>query len=205
MADYSKEPDPETKRLRQPDHVQVNEEEEQFVADDIARTLTTDFTNPPQLRSRVGLALKELIKQNFTRNATIVMDSGVGTYPERVRYVHVRAKMDTGCDDNLVTMELVEKAGIDRSMLLEIPENETVELRGLEGAKCTPMYETDLRWYQDGDMKMRQHRFYVVEEGPFDMLIGSRRFAQDPGSHDNPALIVSRLKTKKGVSFYILG
>lgn len=124
---------------------------------------------------------------------------GSGSYPERVRYVHIRAKMDTGCDDNLVTMELVTKAGIKKSTLLDIPEDENIELHGLEGVKCTPLYQVDLKWYQDGDMKMRQQRFYVVQDGPFDMLIGSRRFAQDLGAHEHPALIVGRLKEKKGL------
>lgn len=197
MVDYSDETSTAKSRLTQLEHVQISEEGDDFVADRIARTLTTDLATRTQ-RNTVGLALKDLIKQNFTRNATLVVDSGVGTFPERVRYVHVRAKMDTGCSDNLITMELVEKAGIPTSMLFEIPEDELVDLQGLEGAKCTPLYEVHLTWYQDGDMKMRESSFYVIKDGPFDMLIGSRRFAQD--LHDNPALIVGRLKKKKGLS-----
>ncbi|KAL8936871.1 MAG: hypothetical protein Q9211_003976 [Gyalolechia sp. 1 TL-2023] len=197
MATYFEEPDTVTTRMRQPEHLHVFEETDQLGADRIARSLTMDLQSPPGRGSAVGHALKDLIKQNFTRNATIVVNSDVESYPERIRYVHVRAKMDTGCDDNLITMAVFEKAGIHISNLLEIPADEMVELHGLEGAKCTPQYETTLTWYQDGDMKMREHKFYVVEEGPFDMLIGSRRFAQDLAAHDNPALIIGRLKKRK--------
>ncbi|KAL8845066.1 MAG: hypothetical protein Q9176_000738 [Flavoplaca citrina] len=197
MVNYSDGPDAATTRTRHPEHLHVSEEEDQVAADKIACSLTTDFESFPGPPSAVGHALKDLIKQNFTRNATIVVDSGDGSCPESIRYVHVRAKMDTGCDDNLITMTVVEKAGIHKSNLLEIPANEMVELHGLEGAKCTPLYETILTWYQDGDMKMREHKFYVVEKGPFDMLIGSRRFAEDLAAHDNPALIVGRLRKKK--------
>ncbi|KAL8878647.1 MAG: hypothetical protein Q9198_003588 [Flavoplaca austrocitrina] len=197
MVNYSDGPDAATTRTRHPEHLHVSEEEDQVAADKIACSLTTDFESFPGPPSAVGHALKDLIKQNFTRNATIVVDSGDGSCPESIRYVHVRAKMDTGCDDNLITMTVVEKAGIHKSNLLEIPATEMVELHGLEGAKCTPLYETILTWYQDGDMKMREHKFYVVEKGPFDMLIGSRRFAEYLAAHDNPALIVGRLRKKK--------
>ena len=200
MVDYSGDQEPVHTRSAQPGHIRIGEQEEQHSMVDTAYAPSTDLVNTMERRNLVGNALKDLIKQNFTRNATIVVDNGVGTFPERLQYVHVRAKMDTGCNDNLITMELVEKAGIDSSLLNVIPEDQAVDLQGLDSAKCTPLYEIDLTWYQDGDMKMRDSRFYVVKEGPFDMLIGSRRFAQDLGSDGNPSLILAKRRKKKGLS-----
>lgn len=109
--------------------------------------------------------------------------------------------MDTGCNGNLVTMDIIEKAGINRPRLLKIPEHEQVDLQGLEGARCRPLYEIHLKWHQDGDTKRRP--FYVVQEGPFDILIGSRQFAQDLDPYVNPALIVGRLKKNTGLLSYL--
>lgn len=198
MVDYSVEQDRTNVQAPQPKHIYIGDGEEQPRAGELARTISTDFASPAKTHGTLGFAMKDLIRQNFTRNATIVVDKGTGTFPDRVHYVHVRAKMDTGCNDNLVTIDLIKKAAIDLSKLRAIPGDEEISLTGLDNAKCTPLYETDLTWYQDGDMKMRESRFYVVNQGPFDMLIGSRRFAQDLGSDDHPSLIIGRRRKEKG-------
>jgi hypothetical protein len=95
-------------------------------------------------------------------------------------------------------LDLFDKAQIDKSLLVKIAEEDQFELAMIEGAKCTPTYKIPLTWYQDGDMKMRHSEFYVVKDGPFDMLIGSHRFAQDFDAHSHPGLIIGKKKKEKG-------
>ena len=201
MVDYSDEPVAVQNGSPQPEHIQIGENEDESVADKLNYAPSSDFKKPWQRQKFIGGAIKTLIQQNFTRNVTIVVDEGVGTFPKGLKYVHMRAKMDTGCNDNLVTMNTVQKACIDRSLLLDIPESEKVDLHGLENAECTPLYQIKLKWYQDGDMEMRDSRFYVIQDGPFDMLLGSGRIAQDLDDHGNPSLILAKRKKAKGLSF----
>lgn len=178
--------------------------EDDLMKDELNHPLPSDTLKPWRKGNSPGPKLMELITQNFTRNATIVLDSGAGALSERVKYVHLRAKMDTGCNENLITLDLFNSAQIDKSLLVEIPEEDQFELTMIEGAKCTPMYKIPLTWYQDGDMKMRHSEFYVVRDGPFDMLIGSHRFAQDFDEHSHPGLLIGKRGKKKGEFIFIL-
>ena len=192
LADRYDEAASQTAEAPLPDHIYIpNEgnhtEKEEHDQSVLSQTL--------KLKSKVGREWTELIKQNFTRNATIVVDSGIGDQPRRIT---VRAKMDTGCSDNLITLDLFEKFGMDKSMLVDIPEEDQFELVMLEGARCTILYKIHLIWYYDGDMKMRHSEFFVVKTGPFDMLIGSYRFAQDFAEQGRPGLIIGKKSKKKG-------
>ena len=198
MADFSDQQDMDEKSSVQPNHIYFGDEDDRSTAESLHNTIPATQKDAAKKARSVGTALQDLIKQDFTRNATIVVDNGTGTLPERLQYAHVRAKMDTGCNDNLITMDLIQKAGIDKSMLSNIPDDEAIELHGLNNAKCIVLYAIDLTWYQDGDMKMRQSKFYVVEDGPFDMLLGSRRFAQELAAGESPALILTKRRKKKG-------
>ena len=154
-----------------------------------------DCKIPRSTRRKVaGRVIADLIKQNFTRDATIVVDRGAGG-PERLCYIPVRAKMDTGCDDNMVHLQVLKDAGIDENLLIPIEADAKTELIGVEGFVCTPDFEIELTWYQDRQMKARKSKFFVVKDAPFDVLIGSHRFAQDLR---RPNLILARRAKTKG-------
>lgn len=200
MIDYSEGEETMEPSNTRPGHIHIGEDDTEGIPRLVEDPQLTELTKGSKKSGSVGRVLQELIKQNFTRNATIVLDSSMGTFSEHVRYIHVRAKMDTGCNENLITMATIEKAGIDGSRLLEIPEDEKIEFHGVESAKCSPLYQIDLIWYQDGDPQMRRDaRFYVVKEGPFDILLGSQRFAQDLDSQGNPILVVATREKRKGI------
>ncbi|OAL22189.1 hypothetical protein AYO22_07233 [Fonsecaea multimorphosa] len=129
------------------------------------------------------------------KNATILVGSGSEVSSTRAKYMHLRAKMDTGCDENLITMKVVKRAQIDQSLLKPIQEEDQFEFTMLNGFSCAPEFKITLSWYQDCDEKMRRSDFYVVKEGPFDMLIGSRRFAQD--FRERQALPVGKRRKNK--------
>ena len=197
MADRYDEAASQTAEAPQPGHIHVNGGEDDLTKDELNHTLPSDTPKRWRNGNFPGRMWKELITQNFTRNAHILLDSGAGALSERLKYVHVRAKMDTGCNDNLITLDLFDKAQIDKSLLVEIPEEDRFELTMIEGAKCTPIYKIPLTWYHDGDMKMRHSEFYVVKDGPFDMLIGSHRFAQDFDEYSHPGLVIGKRGKKK--------
>jgi hypothetical protein len=71
----------------------MNRGEDDLMKDKLDNTLPSDTPKPCQKGNLPSQMLRELITQNFTRNATIVLDSGAGALPERVKYIHVRAKM----------------------------------------------------------------------------------------------------------------
>jgi hypothetical protein len=204
LADRYDEAASQAAEAPQPGHIHVSRGEDDLMKDELNDTLPSDTPKHLRKGNLPGRTWRELITQNFTRNATIVLDSGAGALPEKVKYIHVRAKMDTGCNDNLITLDLFDRAQIDKALLVEIPEEDQFELTMIEGAKCTPMYKIPLTWYQDGDMKMRHSEFYVVKNGPFDMLIGSRRFAQDFDAHSHPGFLIGKKSKKKGEFIPIL-
>jgi hypothetical protein len=194
LADRYDEAASQTAEAPRPDHIYIDGEDNHTEKEEHDQSVLSQ-TLKTKLKGKVGREWTELIKQNFTRNATIVVDSGIGDQPRRVT---VRAKMDTGCNDNLITFEVFEKFGMDKSMLVNIPEEDQFDLVMLEGVRCTILYKIHLIWYYDGDMKMRHSDFFVVKTGPFDMLIGSYRFAQEFAEQGRPGLVIGKKSKKKG-------
>ncbi|EXJ91863.1 hypothetical protein A1O3_00413 [Capronia epimyces CBS 606.96] len=206
LADRYDEAASQSAEAPQPDHIYIDSEDnhdhdhyhmerEQEQEKHGLRSVQSQKLKPTlYAKGNVGRNWTELIKQNFTRNATIIVDGGLGYQPRRVT---VRAKMDTGCNDNLITLEVFEKFGMDKSILVEIPEEDQFDLVMLEGARCHILYKVHLTWYYDGDMKMRHSDFFVVKTGPFDMLIGSDRLAQEFAEHGRPGLVVGKKNKKK--------
>lgn len=62
MADHEDDSEPTNHQTNKPEHIEVYTEDGHFVADEIARTLTTDLKNASRRRNRIGFAMKDLIK-----------------------------------------------------------------------------------------------------------------------------------------------
>ncbi|RDL37958.1 uncharacterized protein BP5553_05391 [Venustampulla echinocandica] len=152
----------------------------------------TGSSLPPGKRKDAMQAFAKLIEANFTRDATIIIDKQSGEGPSRFRYIPVRAKMDTGCDDNLISHELLTDNGVVETML--VPNDENKEFMSVQGFRFSPEYQIELTWYQDREMKARQSVFHVVKDAPFDILLGSKRMAMELQS---PALILANRHKKK--------
>ncbi|KAI9666331.1 MAG: hypothetical protein M1821_004266 [Bathelium mastoideum] len=150
----------------------------------------------------IGAAFQELaklIRSNFTRDITLVLDAGGDFNANRFKYIPARAKMDTGCDENLIRREILERAvsssSVLDSLLSRVEQECKIEFEGVEKATFTPKYEITLTWYQDRQMTSRKEKFYVVIDAPFDVNIGSLRLARD---FNSPALaLFGRKKTRE--------
>ncbi|KAF2685244.1 hypothetical protein K458DRAFT_365545, partial [Lentithecium fluviatile CBS 122367] len=128
-------------------------------------------------------AVKPIIhaKSNFTMGVTLVHQH------EGLSYIPVRGKMDTGCDHNLISKNIIERAKIanDQIELLD----EEIELSGLEGAKYTLKKRIQFTWYLNRGMKSRVGDFYIVEDDSFDVILGSLFWG---GSESKSALLLQR-------------
>lgn len=104
-------------------------------------------------------------KSNFTMSVTLVhQHRGLG-------YVPVRGKMDTGCDVNLISTEIIQRGKIKDDQVEGLDEE--IELNGLEGTKYTLKKKIQLTWYLNRGMKSRVADFYIVEDGSFDVILGA--------------------------------
>lgn len=96
-----------------------------------------------------------------------------------VPYYPARIKMDTGSTDDFVTLDYLARAGFNIEKLRPIPEDEQVEVEGLNQVMYKPRFKVNLKWYRQGESQMNDIPFFVVDQGPFDLLLSSRRFAAE--------------------------
>jgi hypothetical protein len=169
--------------------------------DESAQASTTERAKSYQSKraqnARVMKELAELLKSNFTRNVTIVVQRGE---PPRSYYIPLRAKVDTGCDKNLISMQILKERGYNPEEFSEkfkpVEEDLEVHFEGINGFAFSPEYAINLTWYYNNNMSMQQGLFYVVEESPFDMLFGSEQWKKDL---KNPVLFTGSREKGKGL------
>lgn len=121
---------------------------------------------------------------NFTMDVTLVLrlkDS------RGLQYIPLRAKMDTGCDHNLISMDILRRENIENDQI-EVLEEE-IELTGLEGTTYTLKKKITFTWYLKRNMKSRVGDFYIVEDESFDMILGALFWG---GSGGKSALFLHR-------------
>lgn len=94
-----------------------------------------------------------------------------------VPYYPARIKMDTGSTNDFVTLNYLERAGFNVDRLSPIPDEEQVEIEGLNHVMYKPRFKVNLKWYRQGESQMNDIPFFVVDQGPFDLLLSSHRFA----------------------------
>lgn len=104
---------------------------------------------------------------NFTMDVTFVLNR---RDPQGLDYVPARAKMDTACDHNLISIDMIRRMGLeDKIEILERP----VELNGLGGSQHALDKKVTLTWYLKRGMRSRVSDYYVVEDEAFDVVLGS--------------------------------
>ncbi|KAL1875248.1 hypothetical protein Daus18300_003319 [Diaporthe australafricana] len=114
-----------------------------------------------------------------------------------VPYYPARIKMDTGSTDDFVTLNYLTRAGFNIESLKPIPEDEQDEIEGLNRVMYKPRFKVNLKYYRQGESQMNDITFFVVDQGPFDLLLSSRRFAEEAERHLYPySLPMVRRKRK---------
>jgi hypothetical protein len=125
-------------------------------------------------------------ESDYVLNGTIIVENPRKSTGEPfnlvsadIEYYPARLKFDTGSEADLVCLEYLLQAGFDIGMLREVPEDERMEIEGLNKIKYKPQYEVDLKWFRQRDAKVNLTRFLVVEHAPFDILLSSKRFGEE--------------------------
>jgi hypothetical protein len=127
-------------------------------------------------------------KSNFTMSVTLVHQH------QGLSYIPVRGKMDTGCDVNLISTEIIQRGKIKDDQIETLDEE--VELNGLEGTKYTLKKKIQLTWYLNRGMKSRVADFYIVEDDSFDVILGALFWG---GSEGKSALFLQRPWKPRGM------
>lgn len=99
----------------------------------------------------------------------------------RFKMVPVREKVDTGSDENFVSMELTQKHHIDPDIIKDLPIGQQKErtLVTLGNFTFTPKQEVTSFWHKTNDKKQRQTSFIIVESDLFDVLIGQKKYEDE--------------------------
>ncbi|KAL8791728.1 MAG: hypothetical protein Q9195_005665 [Heterodermia aff. obscurata] len=141
-------------------------------------------SNKPHTRL-IG-ALEQLGSSNYVIKATVVVENPCQERGQRFRYISTEAehtpalvKLDTGSDVDVVSHEFLAEAGFPANAFMPIPEEAKDSFIGIEGTPYRPESTVELFWFREGEQRMRKSRFYAVSGAPVDMLLGSKRFAQE--------------------------
>ena len=98
---------------------------------------------------------------------------------DRFVYRPARIKLDTGSRADFVTREYLARIGFNIDSLAAIPEAQQQGVEGLDKVIYRPTHQANLQWYRQGEAQMNITPFLVIDHGPFDLLLSSRRFAEE--------------------------
>ena len=98
---------------------------------------------------------------------------------EIIEYYPGRVKLDTGSEADFVSLSYLMQAGFTMDALKPIPVAQQAQVEGINGAKYTPKFEVDLKWFRQGKALTNTGRLLVVDQAPFDILLSSRRFSRE--------------------------
>ncbi|KAK5053170.1 hypothetical protein LTR84_002144 [Exophiala bonariae] len=100
----------------------------------------------------------------FSFSATILR-----AHEDDTDHIVARGKLDSGCDENWVAMEVVQRGNLQDDME-EIEDGETYFAFG--GQEFSPTGRIDITWYAVNAGKSRKTTFLVHENPPFDLVPG---------------------------------
>jgi hypothetical protein len=92
------------------------------------------------------------------------------------RWEGCRGKLDTGCDENVVKREVVERAGL--SDWIQPFQGEPVFLVDASDHEHPLEWVIELTWFRNEETTSRKMQFFVLETGQYDMMFG-RNFCED--------------------------
>lgn len=75
------------------------------------------------------------------------------------------------------------RIGFPISDLMPTPADDRAVVHGINNARFTPIFEVDLQWSHQSDMRINRGRFIIVHEAPFELLFGSQGFVDGLRTH----------------------
>ncbi|KAG9556939.1 hypothetical protein KCU71_g11190, partial [Aureobasidium melanogenum] len=94
----------------------------------------------------------------------------IATHEGKPRYVPVKAKYDTGSEANFIAAGFLKEHNLS-ALLQKLPKDDW--FRGMNECRYPVTYTITLDWCASTMNKVRKTQFYVVEEVPFDIIIGN--------------------------------
>ncbi|KAI1264891.1 hypothetical protein F5Y18DRAFT_70313 [Xylariaceae sp. FL1019] len=127
-----------------------------------------------------------LMHFDFIRDIMLIIEVEGREGPDKFKYIPLRNKIDTASDENFVSRKILERHKMDMSRVTLIPDADRRErtLEGL-GGDFVPEAEITLQWHKLRDRQQREGVFIIIDDPPFDILIGSKQFA----SESNPSVM----------------
>ncbi|KAI1813469.1 hypothetical protein GGS20DRAFT_478137 [Poronia punctata] len=119
-----------------------------------------------------------LLHTDFTRDLILVIEVAGRTGLDKFEFVPLRNKIDTASDENFISRKVLQKYDMNMNKLVAIPDRRERTLEGI-GGSFTPEQEVTLHWHKLQDRQQREGRFIVLDDPPFDVLIGSKQFANE--------------------------
>lgn len=107
----------------------------------------------------------------FSFSATILQ-----AYKHDSEHTVARGKLDTGCDQNWISMEVLERAGLRKSI---DPIESTQSYIAFGGGEFEPIGKVDIDWYATNASKSNRTSFLVHHDVPFDMVLGRIWIAEE--------------------------
>lgn len=108
----------------------------------------------------------------------------------------VHAKLDSGCEDDWIALEILERASMEN----QVNELDVrVSYVAFGGQRFEPLGIIDVTWYPTNSGKSRQTRFLVHREVPFDVVLGRRWILEEGRSFfEQPAMGLRMGRISKG-------
>lgn len=145
-------------------------------------------TEPKGSRQQVG--------QGPTKDPTgfdATISRGITDGPQ---WMACRGILDTGCEDNWISLEIIKRAGMVSSTVQNTHEN---ILTGFGGEIVESKGTITITWYANNASKTRQTTFLVAEHGPFDLLLGKTFiFSENVFMFSQAALVLRAAPISKG-------
>lgn len=140
-----------------------------------------------QRRSAIQKQFASLEASNYVVDAAVLVENPSKTGGRRFKQVSAeiteyypgRVKLDTGSEADFVSLDYLLQAGFTQDALKSIPAAQQAQVVGINGAKYTPKFEIDLKWFRQGEALTNVGRFLVIDQAPFDILLSSKKFAPE--------------------------
>ncbi|CAD0089286.1 unnamed protein product [Aureobasidium mustum] len=116
------------------------------------------------------IALKDRRGMQFDSDPSMIMGTIAVTHEDKPRFVPVQAKYDTGSEANFIAAGFLEKHNLS-ALLQKLPKDDC--FRGLNKCDYPVSHTITLDWCAMTMNKVRKTQFHVVEEVPFDIIIGN--------------------------------
>jgi hypothetical protein len=127
---------------------------------DLRESLRSTVQPSPVWRTNTG----DSDSDPFTFSATIIRP-----HEDESEHVTVRGRLDSGCDDNWVSLHIIKRAGLEGDIDLV---EDGMKYAGFGGQHFTAKGRVEITWFASNGGISRKTTFLVHDDPPFDLVLG---------------------------------